>query len=73
MDRRSFLTLGGAAVAGLVPARLLAAEAKAAGTHFHHCHWGTLPHMQAGMFGSFSTARGAIWKSYSAATRRVSR
>ena len=23
------------------------------GTHFYHCHWGTLMHMQAGMFGSF--------------------
>ncbi len=23
------------------------------GTHFYHCHWGTLLHMQAGMFGSF--------------------
>ncbi|NOY39826.1 MAG: multicopper oxidase domain-containing protein [Nitrospirae bacterium] len=22
------------------------------GTHFYHCHWGTLLHMQAGMFGS---------------------
>ncbi len=22
------------------------------GTHFYHCHWGTLMHMQAGMFGS---------------------
>lgn len=28
MDRRSFLTLGGAAIAGLVPARLLAAGKK---------------------------------------------
>ncbi len=23
------------------------------GTHFYHCHWGTLLHMQSGMFGSF--------------------
>ncbi len=23
------------------------------GTHFYHCHWGTLLHMQAGMFGTF--------------------
>ena len=22
------------------------------GTHFYHCHWGTLLHMQSGMFGS---------------------
>ncbi len=22
------------------------------GTHFYHCHWGTLMHMQAGMFGT---------------------
>ena len=28
-------------------------EAKPAGTHFYHCHWGTLLHMQSGMFGSF--------------------
>tara|TARA_R110002072_G_scaffold238038_2_gene395440 strand:+ start:26769 stop:28058 length:1290 start_codon:yes stop_codon:yes gene_type:complete len=26
--------------------------AKPEGTHFYHCHWGTLMHMQAGMFGS---------------------
>jgi FtsP/CotA-like multicopper oxidase with cupredoxin domain len=23
------------------------------GTHFYHCHWGTLLHMQAGIYGSF--------------------
>ncbi len=28
-------------------------EAKPAGTHFYHCHWGTLLHMQSGMFGAF--------------------
>jgi FtsP/CotA-like multicopper oxidase with cupredoxin domain len=27
-------------------------EAKPVGTHFYHCHWGTVMHMQAGMFGS---------------------
>ncbi|SFZ94804.1 Multicopper oxidase with three cupredoxin domains (includes cell division protein FtsP and spore coat protein CotA) [Flaviramulus basaltis] len=27
-------------------------EAQPEGTHFYHCHWGTLMHMQAGMFGS---------------------
>ncbi|NOY36022.1 MAG: multicopper oxidase domain-containing protein [Chlorobi bacterium] len=27
--------------------------AKPYGTHFYHCHWGTLLHMQSGMFGSF--------------------
>jgi FtsP/CotA-like multicopper oxidase with cupredoxin domain len=27
-------------------------EAKPVGTHFYHCHWGTLMHMQAGMYGS---------------------
>jgi len=27
-------------------------EAKPYGTHFYHCHWGTLLHMQSGMFGS---------------------
>ncbi|NOZ08607.1 MAG: multicopper oxidase domain-containing protein [FCB group bacterium] len=26
--------------------------AKPGGTHFYHCHWGTLLHMQSGMFGS---------------------
>jgi len=28
-------------------------EAEPYGTHFYHCHWGTLLHMQSGMFGSF--------------------
>lgn len=28
-------------------------EAKPYGTHFYHCHWGTLLHMQSGMFGPF--------------------
>jgi FtsP/CotA-like multicopper oxidase with cupredoxin domain len=27
-------------------------EARPYGTHFYHCHWGTLLHMQSGMFGS---------------------
>ena len=27
------------------------------GTHFYHCHWGTLLHMQSGMFGSFIVER----------------
>lgn len=27
-------------------------EAKPYGTHMYHCHWGTMLHMQAGMYGS---------------------
>ncbi len=27
-------------------------NAEPSGTHFYHCHWGTLLHMQSGMFGS---------------------
>lgn len=27
-------------------------KAEPYGTHFYHCHWGTLLHMQSGMFGS---------------------
>jgi len=27
-------------------------EARPYGTHFYHCHWGTLLHMQAGMYGA---------------------
>lgn len=27
-------------------------DAEPYGTHFYHCHWGTLLHMQSGMFGS---------------------
>lgn len=32
-------------------------EAKPYGTHFYHCHWGTLLHMQSGMFGSLIVER----------------
>ena len=27
------------------------------GTHFYHCHWGTLLHMQSGMYGAFIVER----------------
>lgn len=32
-------------------------EAKPYGTHFYHCHWGTILHMQSGMFGSLIVER----------------
>lgn len=28
-------------------------KAEPHGTHFYHCHWGTLLHMQSGMYGAF--------------------
>jgi len=32
-------------------------KAEPHGTHFYHCHWGTLLHMQSGMYGAFIVDR----------------